>query len=367
MAYTEKYVTSTAGGGGDGSSGNPWTLSEAFSNAVGGQRVNIKSGTYTRTANDTPTNSGNTTNGMIVYRGYNNSIGDLMSNGWNGVRLNTTNFPVIDYGSLYHLECYSPDRTGIVWENIKFTGSKNVSDGAIIRTNYDHVFFRCAFVHSGDGNAVQLFRGTMIQCDTECTKTSFIGSALWARYDVCPVIGSTFIYTGTSPNSNSHGINGWTNPHYINNYIHGFPCGIYVGAMPGTIAFNTIYGCTNYGISCWASSMNARLAFVAYGNMITDGSGRAFQNNSTHLFTVRAVHNRIRDMTTSDTPYYQSDWDYNRITTDTGGASTDYYDITNKDPRLIPTSPGSLAVAPFYSNAGCAGTIKLNSALGFVG
>ena len=42
MAFTEKYVTASASGGGDGSIGNPWTIEEAALNATSGQRVNVK-------------------------------------------------------------------------------------------------------------------------------------------------------------------------------------------------------------------------------------------------------------------------------------------------------------------------------------
>ena len=43
MAYTERYVTSAAAGSGVGTEGYPWTLSESFSQAVAGDRVNILS------------------------------------------------------------------------------------------------------------------------------------------------------------------------------------------------------------------------------------------------------------------------------------------------------------------------------------
>ncbi len=47
MAFTERYVTSAAGGGGAGTEGDPWTLAEAFANVVSEDRANIQSdGTY---------------------------------------------------------------------------------------------------------------------------------------------------------------------------------------------------------------------------------------------------------------------------------------------------------------------------------
>jgi len=49
MALIDRYVRTTASGGGDGSANddtNAWTLAEAISNYVAGQRVNVIEGTY---------------------------------------------------------------------------------------------------------------------------------------------------------------------------------------------------------------------------------------------------------------------------------------------------------------------------------
>ena len=99
MAYTERYVTSAASGGGDGSSGSPWTLAEAFTNAAAGDRVNIQSdGAYTTTSANRTTSAGTIT-APIVWRGYNSTIGDLDTVGRdtpaNGSDLITTNMPAI--------------------------------------------------------------------------------------------------------------------------------------------------------------------------------------------------------------------------------------------------------------------------------
>jgi hypothetical protein len=70
MAITERYVSSLAAGGGDGSVGSPWTLVEAAAAAVAGDRVNIKAdGTYTLGA-DLTLPSGTWNVGTIVFDGY---------------------------------------------------------------------------------------------------------------------------------------------------------------------------------------------------------------------------------------------------------------------------------------------------------
>lgn len=73
---TQRYVTAAATGGGDGSSGSPWTIYEAFSTATSGDIVNVQDdSTYTLTASLSPTNSGSF-DSPIRYRGYSSVIGD---------------------------------------------------------------------------------------------------------------------------------------------------------------------------------------------------------------------------------------------------------------------------------------------------
>lgn len=76
MAYTERYVTSAASGGGNGTSGSPWTLSEAVTNAASGDRINIQSDGAYSISNRILNDATNQTS-PICYRGYNSTIGDL--------------------------------------------------------------------------------------------------------------------------------------------------------------------------------------------------------------------------------------------------------------------------------------------------
>jgi hypothetical protein len=78
MAFVERYVTSSAGGGGDGTLGDPWTLTEAASAAVAGDRVNTKAGTYVLAASFSPSNDGVSAS-PIVWRGYTSAPGDADS------------------------------------------------------------------------------------------------------------------------------------------------------------------------------------------------------------------------------------------------------------------------------------------------
>jgi len=113
MAWTEKYVTAGAGGGGDGSSGSPWTLAEAASNLANGERANVQSdGAYTLTGNIDFADGTNPYTYKAV-RGYNSTIGDLDTPAFNSDgTVDTTNFPDIDCstynfnpGSYNHVSC----------------------------------------------------------------------------------------------------------------------------------------------------------------------------------------------------------------------------------------------------------------------
>lgn len=78
MAFTERYVTATATGGGNGSLGNPWTIQEAAAAAVAGDRINVKAGTYALTSTFSPANNGTPTN-PIEWRGYTATPGDAVA------------------------------------------------------------------------------------------------------------------------------------------------------------------------------------------------------------------------------------------------------------------------------------------------
>ena len=104
MALTEKYVSSLAGGSGDGNSaGSAYTFGQMVSEVVSlsgaGKRYNIKAdGTYVRTSGDnmdvSPASSANPT----VLRGYKTTPGDgyLGRSNSNGALI-TTNMPLITY------------------------------------------------------------------------------------------------------------------------------------------------------------------------------------------------------------------------------------------------------------------------------
>lgn len=73
MALTEKYVTRTAAGGGDGSSGTPWTWAEGLANLAAGMRLNINDD---GTAYSIGTAQTIATAGPWIIQGYTTTAGD---------------------------------------------------------------------------------------------------------------------------------------------------------------------------------------------------------------------------------------------------------------------------------------------------
>ena len=120
MAYTERYVTDAAGGGGDGSSGSPWTLAEALASATAADRVNIQSDGGYAIGADTVDGTG-TIAQMLCFRGYTSSIGDLENQGWTSDgTLNVTNFPVITSSGTF---TFGTSRDSfLLFQNIVWTG-----------------------------------------------------------------------------------------------------------------------------------------------------------------------------------------------------------------------------------------------------
>lgn len=180
MAFAEKYVTSDAGGGGDGSSGSPWTLSEAFVSGRAGDRINVKAGTYTRTATDTPDALFvGTAEKPIVVRGYSSSIGDLKRQGRSSENgeLDTTNFPTIAYNDTFYLN--ASFNNYIIYESLRITGtragrlctlsgSRSVARNLYVENNSTDAAAVGLYCHTAISSDVNMGGGSGTKCAIEC-------------------------------------------------------------------------------------------------------------------------------------------------------------------------------------------------------
>lgn len=172
MAWSEKYVDSAAGGGGDGSSGSPWTLAEALTNYAAGDRLNVKAGTYSRSSSTAFSTSGTTTS-PIWWRGYNTTIGDIDSD-------NTLTKPLIsfstgrmdvsgNYQMFSNIRVTSPDNSAALYAsgaNVQFLRMQITDTGSgvgVLGTDEKgQVFSRCLVV-GGSSHGFSIGSETVIE------------------------------------------------------------------------------------------------------------------------------------------------------------------------------------------------------------
>ncbi len=146
MAWTDKYVSVAGGGAHDGSSeANAWTLAEALAAYAGGQRVNVKAGTYTAASRNW--NLAGTSSSGSWWRGYNATIGDIDSN-------NALAKPAIQCGT--NGQTFSGAHHLV--SNLDFSGNPA---GTLLLVSGAHVHFdRCRAENTDSGSTSYTIRAT---------------------------------------------------------------------------------------------------------------------------------------------------------------------------------------------------------------
>jgi len=256
MAYTEKYVSALASGGGDGSSGDPWTFAESIA-ASAGDHVNVKDdGTHTISANWTPSNAGTDANNM-VWEGYSSSIGD---------------------GGIATVQ-WSHNSTGRVFTllaNQQFIGLSVAASGA---NTYQRVFYstadsanliRCIISGaSASINTIHLYQGMLLNCNVagNVVLDSLDGGVLYSKV-VSPgngiqcdggsaIVNNLVIRSGSTGGT---GIDLTTANarlcHIDGNTVKGFTTGIDIGAIdaPIIVSNNLVANCGGYGFAWTGAS-----------------------------------------------------------------------------------------------------------------
>lgn len=330
---TEKYVSPLGGGLHDGATpANAWSPSERATNAVAGDRCNWISGAYSL-AGLTFLNSG-TFADRIVDRGYNVSIGDLdkpkrLSSGV----LDTTNFPVITTTGVIIPNSYT------TWQNLVISGS--VLDHIAGSGTPDHwILINCSITNTSSGSgvgAVELDNDcTAISCDFICTgaivKTILEGDSR-CPISHCYIKGAhtsgAYVSLRSSFNFSGNALIG----------SGGTSVGLNIENLNDNswwIENNTFY---NFGTDIQTpNSVQSYLPWIL-NNHYTDGA-KGLDNLYAATANVLAVEmfSRTRDLTTPRTGFGDS-LNIGEVTTDTGGAETDYVDAPNGNITLIATAP----------------------------
>jgi hypothetical protein len=342
VAFTERYVSVAGAGAHDGTSeANAWTLAEAITNAVAGQRVNIKAGSYSQGAATLPVG---TPASYLVWRGYNSAIGDLDAQGRNSNgTLNTTNFPAITVTGIIVVGDYSPV------QNLSFTGA--LSSTLLGGVNPDGwSLIRCSVVNSQNNSAARCVlmdnSCAVIDSDLYCSGADH-ASPLDA--DVSTLVYGSRI-RGTSASRSLVTIDTGT---VVRNAFIG-PAGNGVlfqtinSLVVHLVSGNTFYD-VGTAVSLPAASMVAIVVLI--NNHATDSTKWIDNlNSATATTSVIEANNRLRDITTPRTGVETVT--FGEVTTDTGGHATDYTDATNGDFGLISGAPGRAVGLPVNTDIG---------------
>lgn len=363
MAFTEKYVSALAGGGGNGlTAGTAYTFTEmknelnAGAPALAGTRYNIKAdGTYSRTGNEATGPSGTNTS-PIYLRGYKTTIGDgyLGRSGTNGNGpLITTNMPVISYsgGGMYN-------GTKMVFESLNFTGTN--SGDMIFHMGANCYVVACSATNADAGSnakAAKIGEACIVfECDFSTTAASgptayvVVEEGGGIKFDSCRVISSC---------STQGGIYAYDNAVFYSCLIKGAAGGAGI-TVRDSGSNQYVRNCT---ITAWqdgiifGQSMD-RPSFTG-GNMVTDNT-RWGLNFTTASCMPSIGPNRTRDNVSGDTNNATQDWLQSGriiplVTTDTGGSATDYVNTATDDYNLIAASPGKGVNRPKISDMGAYG------------
>lgn len=352
MALVERYVSVAGGGAHNGTTeADAFTFAEMMTDSAtsaAGTRYNIKAGTYSRTTTVDTLGSGTATSPKI-YRGYSSVIGDgyLGRTNDNGPLI-LTNMPVITYttgrmaqGSANIMECLN------ISGATSISGTVTLGNNGLIRA--------CKIVNTSTGSAndTAIVSSSINACifdsDVFHTGGSGAGSATRGLSNGSRIIGCRMgSTTGQAILLNT------TNAINLVAFNTLFSCGLdaiqITAAQVTTIIYNTIVGCTGDGIDSIAQS---NLNFI-YGNMITDNGafGGTFGGAAS---LIGLAYNRTRD-NVSGAYNNAADWvtatSWGEVTTDTGGETSDYFNPTSDDYRLVAQSPAANASIPAKASMG---------------
>ena len=339
---------------------------------VPGNLMCVKAGTYSIGGIDNLACAGTVTSPIRII-GYSTTRPTLTTSGdgylgRSGVNRNktliTSNMPTYAYGGGY---LTGPAR--VIIESINFSGS-NVS-GSVVSISTGSALRNCKIANASTGasaTGVSLSLGGLITgCDVSLTGASGGSTGSGIAMGGIGVVNGNRITCGSlsSPAIRAAAFG----PNIIvNNVIFSSPnsVGIFVSTINSSLQAigNTISGCTD-GINIIIGNNVAGTQII--NNCITDNSG--FGINMVSASNSGVLNgNRTRD-NASGAINSGTDWvnasNWLSVTTDTGGATSDYLDPANGDFSLIKSSPASFSGVPAGNSIGAFQSVSPTQGGGF--
>lgn len=333
MAFTEKFVTPAGAGTNSGLSfANAFTFAQAITDASGktGQRYNLK-GTFGNVGATTfPDGAVGAPN---VWRGCSSTEGDLDNQGRNtDGTLNTAGMPTITITGLWIVLLHT------TFQNLNITGA--LSSRLIGATGADNcTALNCRIENTTNNASANTITWdtacSIIGCDLACSGAThgsalILGSngrVLQSRFQltdakagisaVASVVVLDCVFTKTGAVGGS---------------------GVTATGVLSTTTNLLIANCTFHNLAAGVLTAGTHTggAIVICGCHCTDGTYLA---DNTTTVAVYDINNRTRDLTSGKATGAEL-ITTKAVTTDTGGAETDYTNAANGNFRLLTTAPG---------------------------
>ena len=347
MAITEHYVSAdatTETWGNSTSSSTPCSLATALANAVAGDRINIKVGTYTQTANINFNTSGSTTS-PIILRGVDATWAPITTarSGGNGAISST--LPLIAFNSGYRWTTTGAQQ---IFDSLKVTGTYTSGSIMSMSSGSYHGFHGCIIENAGASGTVNGVVGGagdyFVDCDVSLTAAGATSSTCITASSTAARVMFCRLYSAASS--------------------------VGVSCVSGTIIGNVIYGVGSHAISTSTSTS----PLYVIGNTLVGITGSGINVATGYSGQVFIFNNRITDagayavsIVDANTPSANG---YNRFDRNTSGASTgsadwftatswqnntaaqlvaaEYVNVATRDYNLVTTAEG-IGDGMFYS------------------
>lgn len=346
MALTARYVTAdgTDTYANSTNPATPMSLSTALANMAAGDEIWIKKGNYTGRPTDVTIPDG-TAASPIVLHGYNAVIGDLDTPARNADgTLVTTDYPVLEYNAGASLGASGSNYLAI--RNLKIGVAGTGFDGPLVSLGTNSVLHQSYVANQSTGasaTAVTANNTGAVLEDNDLALTGASGGLAVINLGVSVrVIGNRFI------DAQGLGIRvSGDNCVILDNVFFAPVVGPCIDVTTtGVSTVWTVRGNTAKGQAIMFRCANAAYANLSYygDNHATDHGTGAFVSLRDPTSQIAGVfsHNRLRDNTTNIDGW--DDWaaatSFGHVTTDTGGAETDYTDAAANQFALIDGAPG---------------------------